>query len=585
MRTRVHEYGGNSFTVVGDSLTYVSLADQALWLSSPGVEPVRLTPEPPPGVEHRYGDPAAVPGQPWLVAVREVHSDSGVEDEVVWVSLGPSPAAGVLVSGADFYASPRPSTDGSRLAWTSWDHPNMPWDGCELRVAPLLSDDALSGGLTIGDTDLVAGGSDESVGQPVWSEDRQLYFVSDRFGWWQPLVWSDGAAPRRLSDEPAEFHAPDWVLGQSTMVPLDEARLACRVRCRGRDRVFVLGIETGELEELEQPCVSISAVKAAEGGRTLFMVGAGYDEPAAVHRLSLDRARQAAETCEPVHRPASAALNSEWVSRPRSLACSGSDGLEIPMLFYEPLAPDICGPVGSPPPLVVVCHGGPTASTEAGLDLSIQAWTTRGVAVAVVDYRGSSGHGRAFRRALDGRWGVADAVDCSTAARALADMGLVDASRMAVRGSSAGGLTALRCLERGGPFAAAVVAYAVTDLRRLAVDTHNFESRYLDRLVGPWPEEAGAYEERSPALHPEAIEGAVLLLQGSEDAIVPPDQATVMAAALRDRGMRCDLEIFEGEGHGFRRSETLARSAELELSFVGSVLGFEPWLEERGRDN
>jgi dipeptidyl aminopeptidase/acylaminoacyl peptidase len=253
-------------------------------------------------------------------------------------------------------------------------------------------------------------------------------------------------------------------------------------------------------------------------------------------------------------------------------------GLRCHLLFHPPRGGDFDGTPGELPPLVVVCHGGPTAGADAAFDLAVQLWTTRGVAVAVVDYRGSAGHGRAYRRLLDGLWGVADAEDCAAAAAYLATTGRVDAARMVVKGSSAGGLTALRALEPGGPFAAAVVAYPVTDLRALAAETHKFESRYLDRLVGPWPASAPLYEERSPALHPERIGGAVLLLQGEDDPVVPPDQAARLAQALRERGVRCEHVVFPGEGHGFRRADTLETAARLELGFVGEVLGFQPVL-------
>jgi dipeptidyl aminopeptidase/acylaminoacyl peptidase len=254
------------------------------------------------------------------------------------------------------------------------------------------------------------------------------------------------------------------------------------------------------------------------------------------------------------------------------MSFAGAEGHEVPLLYFPPTAPGIEGPPGEAPPLVVGCHGGPTGAAEAGFDLRVQLWTTRGVAVALVDYRGSSGYGRAYRRLLQGAWGVADADDCVAAARFLAGCGLADDTRMAVRGSSAGGLTALRALRAGGPFRAALVSYGVTDLRALAGDTHKFESRYLDGLVGPWPQAADTYVARSPALHPEEIDGAVLLLQGEDDPVVPSDQARRMAAALQARGLRCELELFPGEGHGFRQAETLARAAQLELAFLSSVL-------------
>jgi dipeptidyl aminopeptidase/acylaminoacyl peptidase len=326
----------------------------------------------------------------------------------------------------------------------------------------------------------------------------------------------------------------------------------------------------GGLREVVQPCVTISAVAAVDGS-SVALLGASADEPTAVYRVPLDGDGPAG----PVHRPRRAPLPPAWVSRAQPMAFATSGGEEAHLLHFPPTAPDLGGPPGDRPPLVVVCHGGPTGSVEPAFDAGVQLWTTRGFAVALVDYRGSSGYGRRYRRLLRDAWGVADAEDCAAAARFLADAGLADPGRMVVRGSSAGGFTALRALRAGGPFSAALVSYAVTDLRALAADTHKFESRYFDSLVGPWPEARAVYEARSPALHPEEIEGPVLLLQGEDDPVVPPDQALRMAEALRRRGLRCELELFPGEGHGFRRAETLARAARTELAFVSSVLGLD----------
>jgi dipeptidyl aminopeptidase/acylaminoacyl peptidase len=305
---------------------------------------------------------------------------------------------------------------------------------------------------------------------------------------------------------------------------------------------------------------------APTGGAGIVIMGSSITEPAALYRLTFEGG------VEELHRAAVSPLEPDWVSPPEELVFPTAAGVGASMIFFGPHAPGWSGPAATAPPLVVLCHGGPTAGAEPGFDPGVQLWTTRGVAVAIVDYRGSSGHGRLFRRLLDGAWGVADAEDLMAAATFLAESGLVDGDRMVVKGGSAGGLTALRCLDAGGPFAAAIVSYGVTDLEALAADTHKFESRYLDRLVGPWPEAKDVYEDRSPARHPERVEGAVLLLQGSDDPIVPPDQAERMVAALRSRGVRCDHVVFPGEGHGFRKAETLTRCAELEIAFVGDVL-------------
>ena len=591
VRSRVHEYGGGAQFADGDGLLYTALDDQALWWLDGGREPVRLTPPAPPGETHRYADARPVAGGRFVVALRERHHDAVVDDELVAVDRRGALPPAVLVAGRDFFAAPRPSPDGSRLAWVAWDHPNMPWDGSELWVADLHlpGPDADGGpGPRLSEASTVAGGPDESVGQPTWAGD-DLWFVSDRFGWWQPFRWRRGEAPVRMASDPAEYHGPDWGLGQATMAVRPDGHLVCRFRRQGRDRVGILDPATATVAEVDQPCVTISALSyrvapggvvgdggagAGGDGGEIVLVGSAVASAAAIYRITA--AGPGAAVVDELYRPTAAALEPGSVSPPEELTFPTVAGVPASLLFHGPHLPGWSGPDGALPPLMVMVHGGPTAGAEPGFDPAVQLWTTRGVAVAVVDYRGSTGHGRAFRRLLDGAWGEADAEDCRAAAAFLADSGLVDGARMVVRGSSAGGLTALRCLDAGGPFAAAVVAYGVTDLGALAADTHKFESRYIDRLVGPWPEAAPLYEDRSPARHPERVEGAVLLLQGSDDPIVPPDQAERMVVALRARGVRCDHVVFEGEGHGFRRADTLTRSAELEIAFVRDVLGIDP---------
>jgi len=582
VRSRVHEYGGGAHFAEGDDLLYTALDDQALWWLAPGTGPVRLTPPASGGESHRYADARPVAGGRFVVAVREHHHDDAVDDEVVAVDRLGLVAPAVLARGRDFFASPRPSPDGRLLAWLAWDHPNMAWDGCELWVAELelpAADPPGPGRPAGGEPRLtrprcLAGGPTESVGQPTWAG-GDLWFVSDRFGWWQPFRSRRGGEPERLVADEVEFAGPAWVLGQTTLATVADGRALCWFHGRGRDRVGLVDPTTATISEVEQPCVAIAEVGVVEAGAGPGMVvlGSTPSQPAALYRVTPGSEPGAAPVVEEIHRPLSSVLAPAWISEARELSFPTAAGVPASLLFLAPPAPGWAGPQGELPPLVVVCHGGPTSAVRAGYDAEVQLWTTRGVAVALVDYRGSTGHGREFRRLLDGAWGSADAEDCRAAAAFLVDAGLVDGRRMVVKGSSAGGLTALRCLDAGGPFAAAVVAYGVTDLAALAADTHKFESRYTDRLVGPWPEAADVYAERSPARHPERVEGAVLLLQGLEDPIVPPDQAERMVAALRARRLRCDHVVFPGEGHGFRRAETLVRCAELEIAFVTDVLG------------
>ena len=574
VRSRLHEYGGGAHFADGEGLLYTDFADQALWWLEPGHGPRRLTPPAPAGEEHRYADARTVPGTDYVVSLRERHHPGGVDDEVVAIDRGAPAPPTLLLGGRDFYAAPRPSPDGRQLAWVAWDHPHMPWDESELWCASLVlpPSGAAAGGAApqLTEARRLAGGPDESVGQPTWAG-ADLWFVSDRFGWWQPFRLRPGAAPQRMCDAEAEFHHPDWALGQSTLAVGPDGRLLCRLRRDGRDHVGVLDPRSGGLTLVDQPCVTVAGVAADDRPGAAVVLGSTPTGPTAVHRVGPDGAAPVV-----LHRAAPAVLDPAWVSEAEPLVFPTAAGTPAYLLFYAPTAPDCAGPATALPPLVVLCHGGPTAGAEPGFDPAVQMWTTRGLAVAVVDYRGSTGHGRAFRRQLDYAWGEADAEDCRSAAAYLAGAGLVDGGRMVAKGSSAGGLTALRCLDAGGPFAAAVVACAVTDLAALAADTHKFESRYLDRLVGPWPAAAAVYAERSPASHPERLEGAVLLLQGAEDPIVPPDQASRLATALRARGLRCDHVVFDGEGHGFRRAETLAAAAELEIGFVTDVLGLSP---------
>ncbi|MDA8269554.1 MAG: prolyl oligopeptidase family serine peptidase [Actinomycetota bacterium] len=592
VRSRVHEYGGGAFAVVAGGLAVVDAADGAIWWSAGGgdrfgggdepgaVDWRRVTPAAPEGFRDRYADLFELAGARALVAVRERSAGVGsgataaeAVDEIVAVPLDGPAQAIVLHSGRDFYAAPRPSPGGDRLAFVCWDHPHMPWDGSELHVVGLSVGPAGMPGPWAGGDDearlrpggafRVAGGPDEAVGQPQWVGD-QLWFVSDRRGYWQPWTWTAAAGARPSCDEAADFHAPDWALGQRTMAPLGAEEMAVRFRRGGRDRVGVLDRGSGRLEEVAQPWVTVGALAADD--QDIVVLGSTATEGTGIGVVS------SGGGVRWVRAPSAPPLPVEAVSQAVPATVTGEDGGDVHVLVYRP-APNEAGvQAGTASPLMVLCHGGPTGAAEPGFDLQVQLWTSRGFVVAAVDYRGSSGYGRAYRRALDGRWGDLDAADVRAVARHLVALGEVDGRRVAVRGASAGGFTALRAATPDGPFRAAVVAYGVTDLYALAADTHKFESRYLDTLVGPLPGAEDRYDQRSPARHPEHVGAAVLLLQGADDPIVPPSQAAAMAGALRMRGIRCDLVVFPGEGHGFRRPETVRAAAAAELRFVGDVL-------------
>jgi dipeptidyl aminopeptidase/acylaminoacyl peptidase len=564
-RTRVHEYGGGSYAVTGRGLVFSNFEDQRLWVvGADGGEARPITPEPPEPAAWRYADARAVPGTGWLVAVRERHHGlraTDVENDLVAVPLaGGEPLA--LAGGRDFYAAPRPSPDGKRLAWLTWDHPNMPWDGTELWVAELHAGEdrpSLTGARRM------AGGSDESVSQPRWRPDGRLHWVSDRTGWWN-LYAEDAADP--LVPRSAEFSGPDWVFGQSTYAFLADGRLVATWSEGGSDHLGVLDPATGELDELSVPFTHVSALQPS--GRGVVAITASPVDPAAVVVIGLDGSTEVLRASRDTD------LDPAWISRPEALTFPTTDGATAHALWYPPANPEYEGPPGERPPLVVMSHGGPTSSTPASLNLGVQFWTTRGIGVVDVDYRGSTGYGREYRRALDGRWGEVDVDDCVAAARYLVDRGDVDGGRLAIRGGSAGGFTTLCALTFRDVFAAGASLYGVADLAALAAETHKFESRYLDRLVGPWPEAADRYRERSPLHSAERLSCPVILLQGAEDKVVPPAQAEVMVEALRAKGLPFAYVSFEGEQHGFRRAETIRRAAEVELSFYGQVLGFEP---------
>ena len=579
IRSRVHEYGGGAVCLVPGSaagaFSYVDQSDQRVWFcAGPGDSegdgagsPRPLTPEPPAGTVHNHGGLGATADGDWVLAVREVHPRGGGRPTRSVVALSTrddEPNEVTLLEGHDFYGSPRVDPGGERLAVVAWDHPDMPWDASMLLVLPLERAGGRGGALrAAGPPWPVAGGPGESVGQPAWSGDGTLRFVSDRRGWWQPYahpgVPASGSASQALTDVAAEFHGPDWVLGQCTMAELADGTLVARMTASGRDSVVALAGGVGPAEPLDQPCVSIAALCAHAGG--LALIGSTPDTPANVWAWTPGL------PARPRRRAAGQTLGRGDVARGEPFSLEGRSGRPVHGVLYRPASAAPSAPVGRPPPLLTWCHGGPTSACQSGLDLTVQFFTTRGFAVAGVDYAGSSGYGRSYRCALWGQWGVADAEDCLDAALHLAARGDVDAGRMAIRGGSAGGMTALNALAAGEGFRACVSWYGVTDLLGLVATTHDFEAHYTDRLIGPLPESRSLYVERSPVSRAAAMAGSVLLLQGTDDAVVPPSQAESMRDALTGAGVRCDLRFFEGEGHGFRRADTLTACLEAELTF------------------
>ena len=594
VRSRVNEYGGGALTLVPGrnegAFAYVDDADQCVWFcdgaaneTAGGARP--LSPPAPGGERHVHGGLSTTADGNWVLAVRESHRPGAIRPVRAVVALATftaAPRAVTLLEGHDFFGAPRVDGTGERLAVVAWDRPAMPWDSSLLLVLPLTAgwtDDGSPRLEPAGPPRTMAGGQAESVGQPGWRADRTLRFVSDRTGWWQPYVHPGTPEPTGTAvvctEEDAEFHSPDWVLGQSTMAELPDGTLAARRTAHGRDDIVLLRGSEEAPHVLAQPCVSISALCAHRDG--VALLGSTEDAPTSVWTCAVPGAdamhAAAAPPAAAMRPPVRGPLGSDDVAPGESFTLNGRRGRAVYGTLYRPVLAGTQGPEETRPPLLVSCHGGPTSCCQAGLDLTVQFFTTRGFAVACVDYAGSSGYGRAHREALRGRWGEADSEDCLDAALFLAARGDVEAARMAIRGSSSGGMTALNALAAGEGFGACVAWYGVTDLLALAATTHDFEAHYTDTLIGPLPEAMDLYEARSPVNRATAMTGSVLLLQGTEDAVVPPDQAERMRDALVRVGTACDLRFFEGEGHGFRRADTLTACLEAELAFYVAELG------------
>jgi dipeptidyl aminopeptidase/acylaminoacyl peptidase len=557
-RTRVHEYGGGDFAVHGDTVYFANFADQRIYRRLPGGEPGPLTPE----TGRRFADVVVDPARNRLIAVREDHAGSDPVNEIVGVNIENGDET-VLATGNDFYSSPRLSPDGSRLAWLTWNHPNMPWDGTELVVCDV---DAEGRPENVG---RVTGGQDESIYQPEWSPDGTLHFVSDRTGWWNLYRLSAGNV-EPLHEKEAEFGAPQWQFGMSTYAFLPSGRIVCSYTDHGGSHLALLDTESGELDPVETPYSSIAFVRVDEATGNVVFLGGSPTGPACI--VSLDPSTGEHEV---LRRADEIEIDSGYLSVPEPIEFPTENDRTAYAFFYPPHNQDYAAPEGERPPLLVMSHGGPTAATSPALDLEIQYWTSRGVAVLDVNYGGSTGYGREYRRCLDGAWGVVDVEDCANGALYLAERGRVDGDRLMITGGSAGGYTTLCALAFTDTFAAGASHFGVSDLEELAKETHKFESRYLDRLIGPYPERADLYRERSPINHTQKLSCPVIFFQGLEDEVVPKEQAETMFAALREKGLPVAYVPFEGEQHGFRRAENIRRALDGELYFYSRVFGFE----------
>ncbi|MGQ0576802.1 MAG: S9 family peptidase [Pseudonocardia sp.] len=564
-RTGVHEYGGGAWWVRDGVTWFVEWADQRLHRLGPDGGRTALTPEPASPRADRYADGEVSPGGTGIVCVRERHGSDGVRNEIVRLDAHRPSVPEVLVSGPDFVAAPRVSPSGQELAWLQWNHPDMPWDATVLTVADLPT----------GEETVVAGGAGESVSEPTWRPDGSLWFLSDRSGWWNLYRWLPGADVEEVVRLDVEIGVPAWTFGSSRYAVLDDGRVVFARRSRGFDGLALRAVD-GTIVDLDLPFTAVSAVRAAGPDAVAVVAGSPVAEPAVYRVELLDGHRVAVTT---LRAPRDLDLDLDGLSVPEAVtfpSAGAADGRSAHALLYPPASATHRGPDGDLPPLLVMIHGGPTGQALPVFSVAVQYWTSRGFAVVDVNHGGSTGYGRPYREELRGQWGVVDVADCVAAARWMARAGRVDPARMCIRGGSAGGFTTLCALAAADtPFAAGADHFGVADLEALARDTHKFESRYLDGLVGPYPAAREVYVERSPISHVERFTRPLVVLQGSEDTIVPPDQSEMIVDALRAKGVPVAYLLFDGEQHGFRRAENVRRALDAELSFYAQVLGFD----------
>ncbi|MCX9010648.1 MAG: S9 family peptidase [Candidatus Methanoperedens sp.] len=557
-RTGVHEYGGGTFAIHEDTVYFSNFTDQRIYCQDAGSQPRPITPS----GEMRYADMVVDRHRDRLICVCEDHTVAEREpvNSLMSIDLHENKKGQVLISGNDFYSSPRLSPDGSRLSWLTWDHPNMPWDGTELWIGELKADGSL---LRI---KRIAGGSEESIFQPEWSPDGILHFVSDRTDWWNLYRWNKGQI-EPITEMEAELGAPQWFFGMSTYAFASSDKIICTYNEKGTWQLADLEIAAQNLKPIKTPYTDITYLRA-KTDRVVFASGSPT-EPASIVQLDLQSDRT-----DILRRSTDMVIDAGYLAIPRAIEFPTEHGLTAHAFFYPQQNQDCLAPPGELPPLLVISHGGPTSAASSKLDLIIQYWTSRGFAVLNVNYGGSTGYGRPYRQRLNGQWGVVDVDDCINGAMHLVRLGKVDGDRLIIRGASAGGYTTLCALTFRRAFRSGADYYGVSDLETMRKETHKFESRYLDRLIGPYPESQDLYQKRSPINFVDHLSCPVIFFQGLEDKVVPPDQTEKMFRALRHKGLPVSYLPFEGEQHGFRRSENIKRALDAELYFYSKVFSF-----------
>jgi dipeptidyl aminopeptidase/acylaminoacyl peptidase len=566
-RNAVHEYGGGAYAVHNSAIYFTNWDDQRLYRLAPGGRPEPFTPEPAIARGDRYADLEVTPDGRHIVCVRERHhEDREADNELVVIPTDGGAEPHVIASGKDFYSSPRISPDGTAIAWTSWDHPNMPWDGTELWSATFRADG------TIAFESHIAGNTDESIIQPEWSPAGLLHYISDGTGlvsrWWNLHSWRDGAAVNLLAED-FDAAGSSWAFRFSTYCLREDGSALIR-KSEGANGVLVKVAPSGSRTgAIEIPYSDISYLQYA--GDSVYFIGATPTSEPEIVRLDIASGKTTV-----IKKSSSVTVEPDYISVSEPITFPTTENAVAHAYYYAPKNADFQGRSGELPPLMVICHGGPTSATSPSLSLMTQFWTSRGVAVVDVNYRGSTGYGREYRNALRENWGRYDTHDCIAAADHLATRGLTDRHRTVIRGTSAGGYTTINALTFHNVFAAGAAYYGIADLNVFLNDTHKFESRYLDSLIGPYPQEKQRYHDRSAINFTDQLNAPMIIFQGLEDKIVPPSQAEIMVKALEEKRIMHAYLPFEGEQHGFRKSENIGRALEAELYFYGKVLGFTP---------
>ncbi|GFZ79229.1 prolyl oligopeptidase family serine peptidase [Nesterenkonia alkaliphila] len=593
-RSRVHEYGGASWTAVEDDgtglplIVFVNFADQRIYRFREGEDPVPISPVGPevsaaggPSLRWAQPTPVSLPGgslEIWWVCEHHLdEKDSAgvprIERYIASVPLDGSAAEDIgavrrITPSSRFVADPQVSPDGRHLAWISWEHPQMPWDGTELHIGELA--DTGAGGVVMDET-VVDGNTEISVLNPRWRSATELLYVSDASGWWNPWRLRIGAAPEQVLSDEQEYGGPYWQLGSSWLELLEDGR-ALTIHGRATDKLGVLEPDSAELRELDLPHTAIASVTVSATG-LLAVYGGRADEFAAISVAPLRESSLG--PLRTIRSSRQDAPDPGLLPTPEPITVTDASGEEVHAVLYRPQQAGYAGPAGELPPFIAQVHGGPTAKAPVGLALATAYYTSRGIGVVDINYGGSTGFGRAYRDRLKGAWGVVDVQDAVTVMEHLVEAGIADGGRLGIEGGSAGGWTTLACLTRTDTFSAGVSSFGVADAVALAQDTHDFESRYLDQLIGRYPEDEHIYRERAPLNHVASLSCPVLLLQGDEDPIVPPNQAEMFRDALAAKGIPHAYLLFEGEQHGFRKAENIIASNEAALSFYGQIFGFE----------